>query len=99
MSIQDEEGYLHCGGTIITSNTIVTASHCFIEKATNQKMKNSKIRSFKIVAGSDDPFSTHGEIHFLGAKGQVKSRKGLTSSEDSWPAREPKDLHLLYLIR
>ena len=65
MSIQDSEGILHCGGAITTSNTVVTAAHCFIEKATNKKMTKSKIKSFKIVAGTDKPFSTYGELHIF----------------------------------
>ena len=61
VSIQTPEGYLHCGGSIAASNRIITAAHCFTDQGKKQKMSPAKIRSFRIVAGTDKPFEFHGE--------------------------------------
>ena len=60
VSIQDKDGYLHCGGSIAASNRIITAAHCFSEKGQG-KMDQAKIQSFKVVVGTDSPFEYQGE--------------------------------------
>ena len=61
VSVQDAEGFLHCGGSIVASNRIVTAAHCFTDFAKNQKMSPDMIQKFHIVAGTDNPFEPYGK--------------------------------------
>ena len=63
VSIQDANGDLFCGGSIVASNRIVTAAHCFYGKSKEQ------IRRSTVVAGSDPPFDFHGERSY--SKGQI----------------------------
>jgi V8-like Glu-specific endopeptidase len=61
ISIQDADGNLWCGGSIVTSNRIVTAAHCFYDKVKKDKMDKDKIQSFMVVAGTASPFEFQGE--------------------------------------
>ena len=56
---------LHCGGTIVTSNRVITAAHCFILESTNKPMEKSDLKRFKIVAGTDRPFENVGKFYDL----------------------------------
>ena len=56
VSIQDSDGNLHCGGSIVASNRIITAAHCF------HGMSKDEIRSHTVVAGSDNPFEFHSQL-------------------------------------
>ena len=58
--IKDEKGRLHCGGSIVASDRIITAAHCFIDRSTKQPMTKAKIKSFKIQVGTDTPFEPQG---------------------------------------
>ena len=60
--MQDADGFLHCGGSIVTSNRIITAAHCFIDKATKKKMDKDQIQSYKVVVGTASPFEYQGEF-------------------------------------
>ena len=61
VSIQTADGFLHCGGSIAKSNKIITAAHCFINPVEKKKMKMDRIQSFRIVAGTANPFDYQGE--------------------------------------
>ena len=56
VSIQTDDGLLHCGGSIVASDRIVTAAHCFTDTEKQQKMTQNEIRKFHVVAGTDAPF-------------------------------------------
>ena len=60
ISIQDSNGILHCGGSIVKSNRIITAAHCFMDMVEKKKMDKAKIQTFKVVAGTATPFEHHG---------------------------------------
>ena len=61
VSIQDANGYLKCGGSIVASNRIVTAAHCFTDIDKKEKLDKEQIQSFKIVAGTSNPFGYQGK--------------------------------------
>ena len=65
VSIQTLDGYLHCGGSIAASNKIITAAHCFTDQQKKEEMSQEKIRSFRVVAGTDTPFDFHGTLVFI----------------------------------
>ena len=58
--IKDEDDKLHCGGSIVSSNRIISAGHCFVEEVVKKKMTRSKIQSFKVQVGTDHPFESQG---------------------------------------
>ena len=60
VSIQDKDGYLHCGGSIAASNRIITVAHCFSEKGQG-RMDIAKIKPFKVEVGTASPFEYQGE--------------------------------------
>ena len=59
--VKDKDERLHCGGSIASSNRIITAGHCFIDAVTKKKMTRSKIQTFKIQVGTDIPFESQGQ--------------------------------------
>ena len=60
ISIQNSDGKLHCGGSIATSNRIITAAHCFTNQLEKKKMDKATIQSFTVVVGTATPFEYHG---------------------------------------
>ena len=61
VSFQDADGYLWCGGSIVASDKIVTAAHCFPFEKKKQKLNESMLAKFQVVAGTATPFEPLGE--------------------------------------
>ena len=65
VSIQTNDGSLHCGGSIVASDKIITAAHCFIDPVSKEKMTLDQIRRFQVVVGTDSPYEHHCEFSCL----------------------------------
>jgi len=73
-SIQDADGNLWCGGSIATSNRIITAAQCFIDHAKGEKMDKEKIQSFRVVTGTGSPFEFHAQLWRLTPEGFLENK-------------------------
>ena len=56
VSFQDADGYLWCGGSIVASDKIITAAHCFPKNEKVQNISESIFSEFQVVAGTATPF-------------------------------------------
>ena len=45
----------------MSNDKIVTAAHCFTDKESGEQFTPEQIQGFRIVAGTDSPFSFHGK--------------------------------------
>ena len=58
--IKSENDELHCGGAIATSNRLISAGHCFVDKVTKKEMTRSQKQNYKVQVGTDKPFESQG---------------------------------------
>ena len=61
-AIKKSDGSLHCGGSLTSRNTAVSAAHCFIDISTGKKLSLAKIQAFRVVLGSSNPFDFKGKL-------------------------------------
>ena len=62
-AIKKPDGSLHCGGSLTSRNTAVSAAHCFIDKSTGKKLSTARIQAFRVILGSSNPFESTMEIN------------------------------------
>ena len=61
VAIKNPDGSLHCGGSLTSRNTIVTAAHCFIDRSNGKMLSLARIQAFRVILGSSNPFDFKGK--------------------------------------